>query len=574
MPAKKSARGKENKLSHKRLRDITWEIGQTCPPPPSTDHIALLMITPHRAHIYWSIMKKSLDGLRKKLGRKSEHAALAVRVYDVTDIIFDGLNAHAFFDLDVRNNPGNYYFRIERPGRNHLAEAGLRCTDGSFYKIARSGTTFFDLDRASGNYSTEGLFVGGAINKTFPVNNIFDAPAYEMMNRELSKTKRKKPLSIAKIFLDINGPEISDNPLNSFIKNVSGKFNAFGGKSRVFSSQLRKAADRTAKSIVDRVNTSSQTLYKHLSAAHKETPFHIVHCHDWYSSKVGLTASARLNLPMVLTLHSTEFERAGKNAKSGISSSIRALEKEAVRGASLVMVPRSSTRKHVIDMYGAHPEKVVVIARGFHEKEPDAPPDSSDVKRWFGLNEHAPTVLFAGEMSHAAGADIMVEALTTVCRNHGKAQFVFAGDGPLKGELEARAWHAGIGKRCRFVGDISSKNFEPLLTASDFVVIPARTWQDDGVARMAISKGKPVLTTHQSGIGCVKHGENGLMTFDNPGSIVWGIQELLSNTLKESMLRTMARKNADESLSFETIAARHYVHYENILKYHGASKNA
>ena len=61
-------------------------------------------------------------------------------------------------------------------------------------------------------------------------------------------------------------------------------------------------------------------------------------------------------------------------------------------------------------------------------------------------------------------------------------------------------------------------------------------------------------------MSCIKHGENGLITFDNPGSIVWGIQELLFNppTGSPSLL---ARKNAARVPSLDTIAAQHYLCY-------------
>jgi glycogen(starch) synthase len=393
------------------------------------------------------------------------------------------------------------------------------------------------------------------------------------MNRELAGKKRKGSLSVAEVFLDINHNEGSDNPLDAFVRNISGRFGKFGVDVRVFSTRIKTVKSKSFKSLTEGIHTTSQTIYRQLSTAHKKTLFHVIHCHDWYSSEVGLMASTKLSLPMVLTLHSTEDERSSGSTSSSISSKICAIEKKAVQGASLVIVPHSSTRQKVINQYEADPEKVVIIPHMYQEKPPEAHHDSSDVRRWFGLNQHAPIVLFAGEISHAAGADIMVDALPTVSRNHGRARFVFAGDGPLKGELEARAHHMGIGQKCRFLGDISSKNFQALLIASDFLVIPARTWQDEGLARMAITNGKPVLTTQQAGISCVRHGENGLVTFDNPGSIVWGIQELLSRSLHASMLKIVSRKKASESLSFETVTAQHYMYYEVVRKQNGVKRN-
>jgi hypothetical protein len=150
-----------------------------------------------------------------------------------------------------------------------------------------------------------------------------------------------------------------------------------------------------------------------------------------------------------------------------------------------------------------------------------------DAKRTLGLDPAAPVVLFAGSMSYEAGADILMDAVTTVCGDNGEAVFLFAGDGALKGELQARASGAGLDRRCRFLGDVPAEAFHTVLAACDFVVIPARVPLGEGLARMALANGKPVLVTHQAALGFIVHGWNGLVTYDNPGSFVWGIRELL-----------------------------------------------
>ncbi|MDH4220179.1 MAG: DUF4912 domain-containing protein [Candidatus Aminicenantes bacterium] len=556
---------KQNKLSQERLREIAWEVGTRYPIPPTADYIALYMVNPHLGHMHWHIREGSAEALRAQQGEAFRNTSLVVRVYDVTDIIFDGFNAHMFFDLEVSGLSGNYYFGVNRLARDYLAEIGFRRRDGYFHSLARSNVTYFDRDRPSGNYQIAGLFVRGALNRVFSVENIFDAPVYERMNLELARKKRKEALSIAVVLLGINHEAGLNSPLGSFIKNFSQRFRKFGGDVRFFAPVIRMASNIMNDSSVSRIQALSETICKQMITAYKKRPFHIIHCHDWYSSVAGLAMAKYLNLPFVLSLHSTEHERAQGNTMNHISSVICTWEKTGVQGADLVIVPHSSTRQQVINLYGVPPEKVVIIPDVLIEKPPVESHYPSEVKRWFGLNQDAPVVLFADEISHAAGADLLVDALPTVCRNHSTVQFVFAGNGPLKGELETRAWHAGIGHRCRFLGDISRETFETLLMASDFVVIPARTWQDESLAQMAIGCGRPVLTTRQAGINCVVHGVNGLITFDNPGSIVWGIQELLFNPLKESMLRFAVRKGASETPSLENIAIQHYMYYEMLI---------
>ncbi len=148
-------------------------------------------------------------------------------------------------------------------------------------------------------------------------------------------------------------------------------------------------------------------------------------------------------------------------------------------------------------------------------------------KALIGLDPAVPVALFADEVSLAAGADILVEALFTICHDDRPLAILVAGDGPLKGELEARVHSAGIAPRVRFLGDVCAERFEEIFAAADFVVIPGRAQRDAALAHRAVMKGKPVLVTHQACQDAVVHGKNGLVTYDNPGSIVWGLRELV-----------------------------------------------
>ncbi len=550
-------------LSQQRLREIAWEIGQRYPARHSVDYIVLSMVNPHLGQVHWYVREASLQAIRAD-GRFA-HAPLVVRVYDVTDVLFDGTNAHGFFDLEVGSSAGNYYFNVSQLSRNYLAELGIRSGDGSsFAALARSKPVFFDRDRPAGNYQTTGLFISSALQRTFPVENIFDAPIYEKMHQALAEIRRPEALAVALVFADV-GPA-TDNPLKSHIRDFAQEIGKFGGHARVFPLPLDEADRVSSKFLLDKMAPLAERLALDLATAHRQNPFSLIHCHDWYSAACALTAAERLDLPLILSLHSTEYERAHGYETDHLSEAICEWEGKVIQAACLIITPHSSTRQQVISLYGAPPDKVTIIQDVLLEKTAGVSISPGQIKSGFGLNPEAPTGLFAGEVSHAAGADLLLEALVYVCHRHSSVQFLFAGDGPLKGELEARAWHSGIGHRLRFLGDVSSQTFASILTAVDFVVIPARTWQDEGLAQMAIDAGKPVLTTHQAGIRCVVHGQNGLITYDNPGSIIWGIQELLANPLQAKMKRLAARKRADEKISLDNVVAQHCIYYAIAFK--------
>lgn len=144
-----------------------------------------------------------------------------------------------------------------------------------------------------------------------------------------------------------------------------------------------------------------------------------------------------------------------------------------------------------------------------------------------GLDPAIPVALFADELSTEAGADILIEAALTVGHDERSMNFLFVGEGPLRGELKARMAQAGLAERSRFLGDASAERFAQLFLAADFVIIPARVPRNEVLARRALAAGKPVLVTHQACVDAVVHGSNGLVTYDNPGSFVWGLRELV-----------------------------------------------
>jgi hypothetical protein len=154
-------------FSQERLRQIAWEVGHNYPIPLTADYIAFSMVHPRLGYVHWHVGQQSSGKVREGLGEAFVHAMFIVRVFDVTNIIFDGSNAHSSFDLNVSRSSGNYYFGINRLARNYLCEIGLRSPDGSFHPIARSNAVYFDSDRPSGNYHVGGLFVGSAQERSF-----------------------------------------------------------------------------------------------------------------------------------------------------------------------------------------------------------------------------------------------------------------------------------------------------------------------------------------------------------------------------------------------------------------------
>ncbi len=537
-----------------RLRDICWEFGASFPERPSGTRVILAASHPRLGYVGWNVEQSAIDALQAGQADRFAGARYVIRIYDVTDVVFDGSNAHSFFDVAIEGLGGRYYTPIPQGDRNLMAEIGFAFSDGSFHALARSLPRWFDRDRPTNNFQLGGLFVSSNFRHVLPVDSVFDAPVFERLNAELGHITSRRPLRIATLDAGLGAH------LTALVRRLGGALARLEADVTVFTDD---SAAGTSGDVVAEAQRRSAGLFASLRAAHDALPFDLVHCHEWYSVPAALRAR-ELGIPLVISLHSTEHERTNGAVAAATSQAIREWERRGVAVASLIVVPRESTRRVLIEHYGVSSERVTVVP----DAEPDAAaglPDPSEAKRRLGLDGTWPMVLFAGEMSHATGADLLMDAVETVCRDSPTVHFVFAGDGPLRGQLEGLAHGLGLAHRCRFLGDVPADRFEAVLLACDFVVIPARTWQDEGLAQLAISFGKPVLTTRQANLYCVEHGRNGLVTYDNPGSIVWGVKELLANPLRGSMLRLLARRRAGHGPSFERMTIEHLILYGKLL---------
>lgn len=87
---------------------------------------------------YWEVG----DGLRQAVSRQHgahvwQQGRLTLRVYDVTDILFDGTNAHRHWDIAV-GDARAWYVNVGLADRDYCLDLGLALPDGRFLTLARS----------------------------------------------------------------------------------------------------------------------------------------------------------------------------------------------------------------------------------------------------------------------------------------------------------------------------------------------------------------------------------------------------------------------------------------------------
>ncbi|MGA2774525.1 MAG: DUF4912 domain-containing protein [Candidatus Omnitrophota bacterium] len=104
------------------------------------DKITLMVRDPSWLYVWWEVKDSTVAGFETKFKDIFWQAKKVLRVYDVTDINFNGRNAHRYFDIEVGTFIGNWFIEIGGSGRSWCVDLGLLFPDGRFVTILRSNT--------------------------------------------------------------------------------------------------------------------------------------------------------------------------------------------------------------------------------------------------------------------------------------------------------------------------------------------------------------------------------------------------------------------------------------------------
>lgn len=129
------------KIQRVMPQDLPFQYGQ--------DKIVLQVRDPWWIHAYWEVGSNTWERLKNELKDEFYPARRVLRTYDVSHIVFDGKNAHRFFDIYISEQANNWYIDTAGPGRSWCVDLGLLLPNGKFITIARSNTVYTPLEGPS-----------------------------------------------------------------------------------------------------------------------------------------------------------------------------------------------------------------------------------------------------------------------------------------------------------------------------------------------------------------------------------------------------------------------------------------
>ncbi len=219
-----------------------------------------------------------------------------------------------------------------------------------------------------------------------------------------------------------------------------------------------------------------------------EESFDVIHAHDWMTYPAGLAAASASGKPLVVHVHSTEFDRSGEHVNQWIYD----IERSGMHRAERVIAVSQFTRRICMNRYGVDGEKVCVVYNAIINEETGwiEPPIRTDEK----------VVLFLGRITMQKGPEYFIAAAKKVLSKVDNVKFIVAGSGDMMNRMIELAAGMGIGHKVLFAGFLKGKDVVRAFRMADLYVMPSVS-EPFGIAPLeALSNNVPVIISKQSGV--------------------------------------------------------------------------
>ena len=217
--------------------------------------------------------------------------------------------------------------------------------------------------------------------------------------------------------------------------------------------------------------------------------FDVIHAHDWMTFPAGMAVAAASGKPLVVHVHSTEFDRAGAN----VNQRVYDIERSGMHAAARVVCVSHLTKNIAVHRYGISSKKATVVYNAVEL----APKDSSLLEP---IRPDEKIVLFLGRITMQKGPEYFLQAAKKVIKKYTNVRFVIAGSGDMVRKCIHLAADLKLGKYVTFTGFLRGQDVDKIFKLASLYVMPSVS-EPFGIAPLeAMSHNVPVIISKQSGV--------------------------------------------------------------------------
>ncbi|MCL2465156.1 MAG: glycosyltransferase, partial [Micrococcales bacterium] len=284
--------------------------------------------------------------------------------------------------------------------------------------------------------------------------------------------------------------------------------------------------------------------------------YQVVHSHYWLSGQVGAVAARRWDVPLVHTAHTLARvkNRALAPGDRAEPAAREQGEEQLALTADALVASTSAEAYELVDLYGADPQRVHVVAPGvdLERFRPGGPRARVEARAALGLPQHRSVVLFAGRLQPLKAPDVLVRALGVLQATGRPVPLLVVLGGPSGRPTAVRDLWA-LAKSLGVAGSLvvhppeAHTDLVRWYHAADVVAVPSRTESFGLVAAEAQASGTPVVAAAVGGLRTiVDDGVSGrLVPGHDPARWADVIAEALADERARASWAAAARRTAE-----------------------------
>lgn len=215
--------------------------------------------------------------------------------------------------------------------------------------------------------------------------------------------------------------------------------------------------------------------------------FDIIHAHDWMTFEAAVQVKESTGKPLIVHIHSTEYDRWGKKGNPIIHD----MERKGMNTANLVIAVSERTKNTIIKHYKIDPNKIYVVHNGVH-------PLPGELIKNHALGGKK-FVTFLGRVTHQKGPGYFVDAAYQVHQKFPDIHFILAGAGDMLPAMMEKVAALRMSSNFHFTGFLSQEQVESIWSITSVYVMTSIS-EPFGITPLeAMRAGVPVIISKQSG---------------------------------------------------------------------------
>ena len=269
----------------------------------------------------------------------------------------------------------------------------------------------------------------------------------------------------------------------------------------------------------------------------------VIHAHDWLVAHAAASLKHAYRIPMVATVHATEYGRHQGHLPGPMNKLIHQIEWWLTFESARTICCSQYMMEQITDIFQLPSDKVEVIPNGI-----DTNSFQKDVNINLFKRKYVPPgdklVFFVGRLVYEKGVQTVIEAMPRIMNKIPNVTFVVAGSGPHLNQLKSLVETSGLQEKVRFTGHIDFDDLCAFYRCADLTVVPSLYEPFGMVVLESMAMDTPTIVADTGGLSeIVVHEETGLKF--EPGD---------ADSLADAMLRILSDDNLSRRLTSDAMA--------------------